>query len=369
VRLLLAIAELAAGGAESVVIDLATDAAQRGDEVAVVAAPGPLDRRLDGVKLTRLPLPPQAGGIARTPRTMIALRSALRRFGPDLIHAHNPRVTASTRAAKVVGGGRRTPLLATYHAVAPEHSRMAARLLRGADLVTCASEPLLVELATAGVRSERLVAIRNGTAAAAPLDLQRSRELDDELELGQGPVVTAVGRLAPQKNHARFLAAVALAAPETPDARFLIVGDGPLRASLEARARELGLGGHLRFTGIRADARDVIARSDLLVLSSDWEGLPLVALEGMAAGVPLLSTAVSGIEDLTTAGAAEAVEPDEVALAAGITRLLSDPDRRRAMGERARDLHAREFSVERMVEEYRRLYGELLAGVSRRPRP
>jgi glycosyltransferase involved in cell wall biosynthesis len=360
-RLLLAIAELAAGGAESVVIELAVDATRRGDEVAVVAAPGALDNRLDGVDLTRLPLPPQAGGIGRTPRTVIALRSALRRFRPDLVHAHNPRVTATSRAAMVLGSGRRAPLIATHHAVAPEHGSMAARLLRAGDRVVCVSEPLLAELAAAGVSPERLLVIRNGTVAAVPLEPQRRRQLDAELELGDGPVVTTVGRLTPQKNHARFLAAVALAAPEIPDARFLVLGDGPLRAGLESRARELGLGGRLRFTGIRPDARDVIGRSDLLVLSSDWEGFPMVALEAMAAGAPLLSTPVAGIEELTAAGAAEVVDADERALAGGITRLLSDPDRRRAMGQRGRELHAREFSVERMVEEYRRLYADLLA--------
>ena len=71
--------------------------------------------------------------------------------------------------------------------------------------------------------------------------------------------------------------------------------------------------------------------------------------------------AIARIEELSAAGAAEGVDADERALAGGITRLLSDPDRRRAMGERGRELHVREFSVERMVEQYRRLYADLLA--------
>lgn len=357
---MLVIAELGTGGAESVVIDLARDASERGDEVAVVAAPGPLDARLDGVRLTRLPLPAQSGGAGRMPRTVGALRSAMRSFKPDLIHAHNPRITAATRAARALARMRRVPLLATYQAVAPERARNAGRVLRGAARIACVSDPLRAELAAAGVPRDKLVVVRNGTAAAADLSPERRAELDAELGLGDGPVVSAVGRLVPQKNHARFLAAIARAAPEVPDARFLVVGDGVLRSQIEAQASELGLGERLTLTGVRSDARDLIARSDLLVLSSDWEGFPLVALEGLAAGTPLLSTPVAGIEELTAAGAAAGVDASEEALAAGLVELLSDRERLQTMGERARELHAREFSVDRMVGEYRRLYDEFL---------
>ena len=364
---MLVIAELATGGAESVVIDLASDAVARGDEVAVVAAPGPLDARLEGVVArapgghgsARLPLPPQSGGALRMPLTIAALRSALRSFRPDLIHAHNPRITAAVRVARALAGMRRVPLLATYQAVAPERARNAGRALRGARRIACVSEPLRAELAAGGVPADKLVVVRTGTAAALPLDPSRRAELAAELGLGDGPVVSVVGRLVPQKNHARFLAAAARVAPEVPGARFLVVGDGVLRGELEAQARSLELGDRLTLTGVRSDARDLIARSDLLVLSSDWEGFPLVALEGLAAGVPLLSTPVAGIEELAAAGAAESVAADSEALAAGLVDLLRDPDRRNAMGERARELHAREFSVERMVAEYRRLYEEL----------
>jgi glycosyltransferase involved in cell wall biosynthesis len=358
-RLMLVIAELAAGGAESVVIDLAADAAGSGDEVAVVAAPGPLDARLEGIDLTRLPLPAQSAGPLRMPLTVAPLRSALRAFRPDLIHAHNPRITAAVRVARAFAAMRDVPLLATYHGVAPERARNAGRALHGAARIACVSEPLRAELAAGGAPADRLVVVRNGTAAAPPLDPARRASLDADLGLGDGPVVSAVGRLVPQKNHARFLSAVARAAPELPDARFLVVGDGVLRGELEAQARSLDLGERLTLTGVRSDARDLIARSDLLVLSSDWEGFPLVALEGLAAGVPLLSTPVAGIEELTAAGAAESVAADSEALAAGLIDLLRDRGRLNAMGERARELHAREFSVERMVADYRGLYEAL----------
>jgi glycosyltransferase involved in cell wall biosynthesis len=98
------------------------------------------------------------------------------------------------------------------------------------------------------------------------------------------------------------------------------------------------------------------------VLPSDREGLPVVALEGLAAGVPLLSTALPGVDELVRAGAARVVPADAEALAGELVALMRDPGGRAEMGARARELHADEFSMERMVEEYRRLYADLLAG-------
>jgi glycosyltransferase involved in cell wall biosynthesis len=365
VRLMLAIAEMAAGGAESIVSDLAADAVARGDDVAVVAAPGPLDARLGELGVARQGLPSPRTR-ARDVGTVLALRRALHAFSPDLVHAHNPRVTVAARAARRLAGARATPLLCTYHAVAPQRARAAARLVRGADRIACVSAPLAAQLVAGGVPDERIVVVRNGTAPAAPVPPQRRAALLEELGSAGGPLISAVGRLVTQKNHARFLEAIALARPDLPEARFLIVGDGPLRAHLERRARELALGERLRFTGVRSDARDVIAVSDLLVLSSDWEGLSQVALEGLAAGVPLLCTPVAGSEELASAGVARVVEAGERALARGLVELLSEPERLREMGARAVELHAAEYSTERMAGDYRRVYANLLrqAGTS-----
>ncbi|MGZ8648694.1 MAG: glycosyltransferase, partial [Solirubrobacteraceae bacterium] len=182
------------------------------------------------------------------------------------------------------------------------------------------------------------------------------------------PVVAIIGRLAPQKNHARFLEAVARVAPERPDVRFLVVGDGPLRTELaeQARALGLGLGGRLTFTGVRHDVPAFAARADLVVLSSDWEGLPLVALEALAAGTPVLSTPVEGMRDLRDAGVAEIVPvAGAEALATGIVELLADPRRRARMGARGRELVAARYSGAAMVDAYERLY----LGLRRRPGP
>jgi glycosyltransferase involved in cell wall biosynthesis len=164
-----------------------------------------------------------------------------------------------------------------------------------------------------------------------------------------------------QKNHGRFLAAAARVASERPDVRFLVVGDGPLRSDLAEQSRALGLDGRLTFTGVRHDVPELVARADLLVLSSDWEGLPLVALEALACGTPVLSTPVEGMRDLRDGGAAAIVpEASATALAAGIVDLLADPRRRAAMGERGHELVAARYSGDAMIDSYERLYRELM---------
>ncbi|OLE36374.1 MAG: hypothetical protein AUG48_07590 [Actinobacteria bacterium 13_1_20CM_3_68_9] len=137
------------------------------------------------------------------------------------------------------------------------------------------------------------------------------------------------------------------------------MGDGPLRRRLESLAEGLALTGAVRFTGLRRDARPLIARSDVVAFSSDWEGLPMVALEALAAGVPVVSTEVEGMSELLGTGAGVVVPPDADALAREIVALIRAPDRRAQMGRTGRERIATEFSVERMVAAYQGLYREL----------
>ena len=114
-------------------------------------------------------------------------------------------------------------------------------------------------------------------------------------------------------------------------------------------------------TGIRGDATTIIARSDLLVFSSDWEGLSIAALEALARGVPVVSTAVEGTRELLSEGAGVVVPHEEEALAAAIVECLGDPARRSELGATGRRLHRERFSSARMAAAYRTLYERLLA--------
>lgn len=174
-------------------------------------------------------------------------------------------------------------------------------------------------------------------------------------------MLIAIGRLDPWKDHALLLDA--LARPEIPAAaRLLVVGDGELRGELEARAVSLGLGQRVVFTGYRRDIGALLQASDLFVVSSHKEGLPMVLLEAMAASVPVVSTAVGGIPGAVRDGQEALLVPagDAGALAAAVARVLGDAEcaRRLAAGALAR-FEAR-YSRRAMGERYLSLYREIL---------
>jgi len=360
-RLEMAISAMGVGGAEKVVVSLLRDAAARGDELGLLAGHGELDAELAGVELRRATLPTARSAPALLRASLASARFA-RRFSPTLIHSHNVRVTALARIGSQLSSPlSRPPLLATYHGVPLEEIDGAARYLRLADAVACVSEGLREQLAERGVPERLLSVVPNGVEDATPLSAERRAEIDTELGLPAGAqVVSVIGRLAPQKAHDRFLRAVSEVTAGDPDARFLVIGDGPLREGAEALRDELGLDRAVRFTGIRDDVPELIARSDLVVFSSIWEGLSIVALEALAAGVPVVSTDVAGARELLATGAGRIVAHDDAELAAAITALLADPGARAEMGAAGRALHAERFSTRRMAESYRELYLDLL---------
>jgi glycosyltransferase involved in cell wall biosynthesis len=357
VKLLLAIPELGVGGAERVVVELARDAMARGDEVAVAAAPGPLERDLEPLGVERYALPAPSRAPLNIAVSLARLTAAVRRFGPDLVHAHNPKIAALATIAALAAHPRACPpLVATSHGVPPSEARLAARLVRGSRRLACVSSQVAEEAIANGVPPERVTVIHNSVPSAPALTASDGARLDQQLGLDGRPVVTTIGRLVPQKAHGRLLDAAAIVRQRVPDVLFLIVGDGPLRSELEQRSREGGLDETVRFTGVRHDARAIAGRSDLVVFSSDWEGLSLAALEALAAGVPVVSTDVAGTAEALATGAGLVVSRSAEALAGAIVELLEDPDRRRGMGEEGRRLHAERFSTETMVAAYRALY-------------
>ena len=145
------------------------------------------------------------------------------------------------------------------------------------------------------------------------------------------------------------------------------MGDGPLRGALEEQVRALGLGARVTLTGVRHDVPALLRRADLIAFSSDWEGLPLVALEALAAGTPVVSTPVEGMAELTAGGAATVIgEATAAALAEAITGLLAEPAALDERGERGR-LHVEaRYSPAAMLGAYEALYGELSGGRARR---
>jgi glycosyltransferase involved in cell wall biosynthesis len=360
-KVLLATPGTDVGGAERVVIALAHALPARGHEVVLWGPSGALEPELAGAPVERIVVPYRGRSPARFAADVASLGAAVRRTRASVVHAHNPRVTALAVAAARVRGPRRPPVLATFQGGAHAEYRAAARLFRAADATTCVSEELAAGLRAAGHPADRIHVIANAVVIP-PADAAAVAAVDAELGLAGAPVVAIVGRLAPQKNHLRFLEAAQRVRTLRPDVRFLVVGDGELRGQLTERARELGLDAAVTFTGMRRDVPALAARADLVVFSSDWEGLPLAGLEALAAGTPLVSTPVEGMRELREGGAAEVVaEAGADAVADGILALLADDARRAEMGERGRRLVAERYSAAAMVDAYEAQYRALTA--------
>jgi glycosyltransferase involved in cell wall biosynthesis len=176
-------------------------------------------------------------------------------------------------------------------------------------------------------------------------------------------LVGIVGRLFPIKNHQLFLEAAKLVMRSDDQARFVVVGDGTLRPELEARARSLGIGDRVVFTGWRRDLPCIYADLDLLVISSDNEGTPVVAIEAMASGCPVVATSVGGVPDVVRNGENGVLVPPRSRreLAEGISKILKDQPLRASLGETARADVRERFASRRMIADRERLYLGLLA--------
>jgi len=239
--------------------------------------------------------------------------------------------------------------------------RATARLV---DAFTAVSERTLdFAVAHEGVIRERATVIPNGIDLApwrTPVEKSAARS---ELDLPAGAsVIATLGRLHEQKGHAYLLRAARLLAERQADALFLIAGYGPLRGRLEAQARELGVAERVRFLGYRRDVRRILAAADIFVLPSLWEGMSNAIMEAMAAGRPVVATAVDGNVDQVADGETGLlVAPANAeALAEALNRLCQNPAEAEEMGKRGRMRVEEFFPVERMTEATLDLYARLL---------
>ncbi len=176
-------------------------------------------------------------------------------------------------------------------------------------------------------------------------------------------VLVSVAKLHEQKGHRDLLAAARLVIDGHPNVTVLLVGDGPLRKTLEAEAAALGLAGHVRFLGTRSDVPELLAASDLFVLASHWEGLPMALLEAMASGLPSVATDVSGTREVSAPGRTGQIvpvgRPDRLAQA--VTNMYKDRALARAMGVAAREHVVRHHSVGLQAARHAALYASAIA--------
>jgi sugar transferase (PEP-CTERM/EpsH1 system associated) len=219
--------------------------------------------------------------------------------------------------------------------------------------------------AEAGISPLKITVVQNGIDLDkyAGVSLQDSDNL--RASLGFGPadkVIGTVARLHKQKGHIFLLWAAKNVIRAAPDAKLLIVGDGPLRSGLENMAVNLGIKNNVIFSGFRDDIAGIMRAIDLFVLPSLWEGLPLTILEAMAAKKPVIATKVGGVAEIVEDGITGVlVKPrDPNALAGAIIKLISDNQLREKMGDAGWRNFNEHFNAERMVRETEILYEMLI---------
>jgi glycosyltransferase involved in cell wall biosynthesis len=205
------------------------------------------------------------------------------------------------------------------------------------------------------------VVIPNGIGAPA-----RATTADRTAALGVSPgdqVIGTISRLVWKRGHEELLEAAAIVTREEPSVKLAVVGDGPLRPALEARAAALGLNGGVRFLGAVPHAAGLLPHFDVFVLSSVWEGMSNSLLEAMAAGRPVVATRVGGNPEVVVDGETGLLVPprDAPALAEAMLRLLRDRELARRFGDAAKRRVESHFTLEQMVGRMQELYDQLLA--------
>jgi glycosyltransferase involved in cell wall biosynthesis len=247
--------------------------------------------------------------------------------------------------------------------------RMAAYRLTNAlvDHMTIVSEAAFDRFVSEGiVPKELLRVVPNGVdtdrfrnvSPGAGESVRRSLGLEHEF------VWLAVGRFEVAKDYPNMLRAFAKVREQQPQAVLLLVGRGSLQEETEALARDLGLGGGVRFLGVRGDVPEVMSAADGYVMSSAWEGMPMVLLEAAAAALPIVATQVGGNHEVVRHERSGFLVPpcDHEALGVAMLRLgrLSESERR-AMGEKGRDHIRTHYDLGRVAERWEDLYREVLA--------
>ena len=387
IRVLRVIARLNMGGPAIHVASLAAGLETRGYHTTLVA--GTLARGEDsmafvaerlGVSIVSVPEMAREVAPLLDARSAGRLAAIIRELRPHILHTHTAKAGAIARAAAVLAGGARPPIVAhTFHGhvlkgyfgpARTEFFRQVERTLaRASDVLVAVSPEVRDDLVELGVAPrEKFAVVRLGIPLAERLG-DPSADLDFRALYGiprEAFVVGWVGRMTGVKDTGAVLEIVRATRDLGVDVVLCMVGDGPDREALEQQAHELGIARRTYFVGYQPDVAGYYRLFDAFVLPSVNEGTPVSAIEALASGTPVVANRVGGVPDVVRDGLdGFLVEPGDVEHAASrVAQLARDGELRARLGASGRERVLHRYSVERLVEDVDRLYRALLESKS-----
>lgn len=379
VRVLQVITRLIVGGAQETVMLVADMLDPARFDASVISGPqtGPEGSLIEAVRARGVPLTIEPALVreinpAKDLLAFVRLIRFIRRGRYDIVHTNSSKAGILGRwAARIAGvpivvhtvhgwahNDRQHPLVRRFYVFLEQLTQHITD-----RLIVVSPRNTEKGLADGIATPEKYITIRSGIELNRFRQPVRPREAV-RAELGIPPDAAVVGmvtRLSPQKAPLDFVKAVARVTERRPDVHFVVVGDGPLRAEVEAQVAAGGLVDRFHLTGLRCDVPDLLHSFDIFALTSLWEGLPRVLTQAMAAGLAIVATAVDGNAEAVEDGVNGILTPpgEPQALAAALLRLLDDPTLAAEMGAVGRERSA-EFGARKMVDDIAELYETLL---------
>lgn len=384
-RILQVTAHLRRGGMPLHVLTLADGLRRRGHEVGILSlGGGSLKGEFvqAGLDPTIVPILGDRAGRGPILAMNVArrVRQEIKAADPEIVHSHGPR--AHFFAAPAARFAGRPAVVLSAHGSFMQFTMgnegemgAASRRLkrfeygtidrwaaRFSNAVVAVSQPTARDLMALSIPWEKIRVIHNGIEEQHPREdsavVRRALGLESDAKL-----VACIGRIAFHKGSADMVDAAIEVASEVTAARFVFAGDGPLEEELRSRVAAAGLQQKIIFTGIMDEVLGLIAASDLVVLPSLSEGLPLTLLEAAMLGRAMVATDVGGMPEVVRPGQTGYLVPPGSPrdLATSIRRLLLDDEERARMGKAARSLWREEFTAARMIDRMEELYDRVLA--------
>ncbi len=366
-KLTFLITTLQFGGAQTLLLNLAICLKQRGWSVNVIYLRPPYDFAQE---FGQAEIPVASLGMVKgvpDPRAIWRLAKLLKKYNTRILHSHLFHANILARIVRII---QPVPVvISTMHNI-KEGGMWRDKIYRLTDplcdLTTNVSQAAVARYLSGGaVPANKIKLVPNcvDIHCFSP-NPQSKHEVRQELELADQFCWLAVGYLEEQKDYPNMLRAFALVLDQFPNSVLLICGTGPLQSQLKDLATQLNVANKVKFLGIRRDIPKVMNAADAYVMSSAWEGMPIVLLEASSIGLPVVTTDVGGNRDVIKEGGGFLVPAQQAsALAEAMLKVMQlNHAQRTQMGQFSRRETIAHFSIEAGVRQWEKLYGERLAG-------